>query len=71
MSRSTGCTRATSKGLQKVEMCIPIGVRSGGLNGSRQYDYKDVIGRVESGTETEKTSGSAKLTLGSKFSNRT
>ena len=25
--------------------------------GGRRYDYQDVIGRVESGTETEKTSG--------------
>ncbi len=36
----------------------------GRLHGWRRYDYKDVIGRVEPGAETERMSGSAKPTLG-------
>ncbi len=35
----------------------PCGVCIGRLQGGMRYDYMDVIGGVESGTETEKTYG--------------
>jgi len=42
--------RATQEQLPRM-YCIPR------LHGYRRYDYMEVIGRVESGTETENDSG--------------
>jgi len=49
--------RATQEQLPRDVLYVTSAGRTGRLQGCRRYDYKEVIGRAESGTEAEKTYG--------------